>query len=541
MAAKLTLSLSESSVSVANNTSVVTGKLYYYGNGESWSNYARSGYIIIDGSKKTFTHTFSTSTSAQLLATYSVTVTHNSNGAKSISASGQFATQAYPGTLTVSTSKTLTTIPRATTPSVDKASVVYGTDVVISLPRASSSFTHTIEVGIDGQLSWTAIATGVGTSYTWTVPKDYAQYITTTANDLMIRVTTYNGSSSVGNKTITIKLVPSADMVPTIADLSITDAMGYATTFGGYVRGQSKYLVNFMASGYQGSTIASQQVIANGATYTSVPATTEVVKNTTESVKSKATDSRGMSTTIEQTPTIYDWSAPVISAFVANRCAADGTLKDDGAYAIVTYTYAISPVNDLNSKTVKVLYKHQSDSVWTEQQLTLQDYSGSGSIVFACDTEHSFDVKLQLIDSFVTSESDMAQLGTAFTLMDFHSSGRGMAFGKVAETEDLVEIDMPVQFNSAVTGINCIKTYQNVTCSASSAVSDSTYADYPYRIDLAISGATSDFTPVVCVPAEDAAIICSESDIAEGIVKVWAKNNTFGTITIPVILLLRDI
>ena len=112
MAARISMSISESSVNVANNTSVVTVKLYYYGNGVSWNSNGPSGSIVIDGTSYSFSHNFTTSSSAQLLATKSKTVTHNSNGAKTVSCSARFVTGVSLGTLTTSASKALTVIPR---------------------------------------------------------------------------------------------------------------------------------------------------------------------------------------------------------------------------------------------------------------------------------------------------------------------------------------------------------------------------------------------------------------------------------------------
>ena len=65
MAARIELVLTESDVSIVNNTSKVTAKLYYYGNGVSYSGYQKTWKITIDGTTYSGTNTFTTSTSAQ--------------------------------------------------------------------------------------------------------------------------------------------------------------------------------------------------------------------------------------------------------------------------------------------------------------------------------------------------------------------------------------------------------------------------------------------------------------------------------------------
>ena len=125
MAARLKLVLSESGISIPSNKSVVTAKLYYYGNGASYNYNNPEGTITIDGTKYDFDHDFTTSTSAQLLATKSKTVTHNADGSKTVSVSAKFKTGVSLGTLSASATLELTTIPRVSTLTLeDRKSVV---------------------------------------------------------------------------------------------------------------------------------------------------------------------------------------------------------------------------------------------------------------------------------------------------------------------------------------------------------------------------------------------------------------------------------
>ena len=135
----ISLALSESNVNTANNTSVVTAKLYYYGNGVSWSNDRQPYRIIIDGTAYSGTSSFSTSTSAQLLGTASKTVTHNDNGAKTVAVSASFATGVSIGTLTTSGNITLTTISRLSSLSVGNGTLGIAQTLTISEPTSSNN------------------------------------------------------------------------------------------------------------------------------------------------------------------------------------------------------------------------------------------------------------------------------------------------------------------------------------------------------------------------------------------------------------------
>lgn len=140
-----------------------------------------------------------------LIATGSKTVTHNADGTKTLSATfgandsegGNF------GSASGSISMPLTTIPRATTPTLTPNPVEVGQSVTIGLPRASASFTHDVSYTI-GSASGT-IATGAGTSTSWTPPISLlTQMVTLMSAPVTITVVTKNGGTPIGTKTATL-------------------------------------------------------------------------------------------------------------------------------------------------------------------------------------------------------------------------------------------------------------------------------------------------------------------------------------------------
>lgn len=113
MGASLSWTISESSVNVANNTSKVTVKLSIKAT-NSYNHSGCSGWIKIDGTKYSFTHSFNAN-STTVLATKSKTVTHNADGSKSCAISCAFSTGVSVGTLAKSTTYRLTKINRKNT------------------------------------------------------------------------------------------------------------------------------------------------------------------------------------------------------------------------------------------------------------------------------------------------------------------------------------------------------------------------------------------------------------------------------------------
>ena len=57
--------------------------------------------------------------------------------------------------------------------------------------------------------------------------------------------------------------------------------------------------------------------------------------------------------------------------------------------------------------------------------------------------DNSFDIRLSVSDAFATVKSTF-DIPTAFTLLDFNKSGRGLAVGKVSELAEGLEIDLPM-------------------------------------------------------------------------------------------------
>lgn len=111
MGASLSLSVAESNVSQANNTSVVKATVKITTTGETRNEYSPSGYVIIDGTKYTFSHSFGRNTTT-VLTTKSKTVTHNNDGSKTVTVKVSFNTGVSAGTLSKTVTKVLTKITR---------------------------------------------------------------------------------------------------------------------------------------------------------------------------------------------------------------------------------------------------------------------------------------------------------------------------------------------------------------------------------------------------------------------------------------------
>lgn len=425
---------------VANNTSTITAKLYYV---HDWSISisARSSAhsVTIDGTTTTFSSSAIKADSGKhLIGTATKTINHNSDGTKSISMSASFALRAtlggtYYGNITASATITLDAIARASQPTVSASSVTMGNTVTITTNRASSSFTHTLEYNFQGATG--TIATGVGASYAWKVPIELANSLTDAKGaTLVITCKTYNGSTLIGSKTVTIA-VNTPSLPPTISSVSCVDLYGYKDTFGAYIQGKSRLNISVTAKGVYGSTIKSYKIVANQTTYNTSTCTTDVLRRYgSQTVTITVTDSRGYSTSSSVPINVLQYTNPTISTLTAYRCLSDGTEDEAGAYVKVTIGASITSLESKNAKTFALNYKKRNETTYTAYKTWTTAYTLSTSVIMPASSDYSFDIQVQAIDSFGTVEAATA-IGTSFTLMDFRNTGKGIAFGKASEQD----------------------------------------------------------------------------------------------------------
>ena len=133
----------------------------------------------------------------------------------------------YKGTYaTTSHTVTLPMIAGASAPTVSASSVVMKNAVTIYTNRLSSAFTHDLTYSFNGHSG--TIATGVGDSYSWTVPDLASKISGSTSGTCTITCTTKSGSTVIGSKTVTLTLTVPAKSSPTVS--ASTVQMGKSVT-----------------------------------------------------------------------------------------------------------------------------------------------------------------------------------------------------------------------------------------------------------------------------------------------------------------------
>lgn len=298
---KLYVELTETEVSIANNTSKVQYNVYCRSSDSGSINANHYLYFNINGSDKINktikVNVSSPNANIPIASGTTEAITHNNDGTKSISFSAQIKASSYGVSASTSGTFTLSTIARAS--SVAGGSGNIGGTSTITVTRTSSSFTHTLRYSF-GSLSGN-IATGVGTSHTWTIPTSfYAQVPNAKSKTGTIYCDTYNGSTLVGTKSITFTAtVTEASSRPTVsATLTDTNATTKALTGNAskMVKGKSTGQLVVTSSVKNSATITS--ITINGTNVGTAASITKSYANiSTSSFTIVVTDSRGFTNT----------------------------------------------------------------------------------------------------------------------------------------------------------------------------------------------------------------------------------------------------
>lgn len=431
--------------SIANNTSTISWTLTAAG-GTGWVA-ERTVYVNIDG-----TSVYSKSNYVErypgVVASGTKTLTHNSDGTRSFNISIGAAVYYTSVTCTGVGSPTLDTIARASDLSVSDGTL--GVAQTITADRKSSSFTHTLTWKC-GSYSGTIATKSSATSWSFTPELKLAEGAPNGTNVYCeFTLTTNNGNTVIGSTKKSVRLAIPSSVVPTCS-MSLSDAKGYKDTYGGYIQGQSILHVVINGSGIFGSSISSYSASANGTRYISQTFDTAPLKTAgSNTITVGVKDSRGRSASASSAINVIPYSVPNIISFSVNRCNANGTENDRGAYAKVTYRYSVTDLSNKNTFTVSLNYKKTTDSQWTSVTITPIEplYNVSGSNIIAADDAHSYDISLVVTDSF-TSTSQSTALSTGYCLYHVRASGKGITLGGVAE-DDGFNVKMPASFQNSV-------------------------------------------------------------------------------------------
>jgi hypothetical protein len=318
--------------------------------------------IYVDGTGEIVNASVNIGTNSSLLIFgKDYVVNHDGNGNKTVNISFKVDvnTGGY-GSATVNLSIPLPTIARAST--IGNVTGTLGNAMTLNINRKNSSFTHNLKYEF-GSLSGT-IATGVGTSCSWTPPLSLATAMPNKTSDWgQIVLETYSGSTKIGQTNCILTLNVPGSVKPTLGSITLTDSntavknlLNTANTFAEIV---SDIKVAFnSATGVQGSTITDYhaEIVNKNQSTNANNGNLGLMKwNGSAQVKAWVVDSRGRSSNAVTTNiTVLEYFLPTLT-FTAIR----GDTNQSSDKIVVSRTAKIAPlkIGNVQKNSFKLSFK----------------------------------------------------------------------------------------------------------------------------------------------------------------------------------------
>ena len=452
---KYQITVTEGTIDTQNNNSPISVVVRFWRTNTGYTTYGSGTvYCKINGV------TYSANVGSSQKITYyginlfskTVTIPHNADGSKTVYVSA-WIDHSQVHSNEQGFDVTLTTVPRATTPTFSASTADMGQTVTIILNRLADSFTHSLSYSFGSLTNKTDglhDITGIATSTTITPPIDLAaQLPTATSGTLTLMCKTYNGASLVGTKTASLKVNIPATVKPAfgMTPIAITDTVpGISAKFAGLVQNISKPKITVAAAGVYNSAITGYKITIDGQTANVNNATFEkLISSGTVTVTAVITDSRGRTNTATINVLVLPYSPPTISTFRAFRCDSDGTENPEGTNVNIEFAFAISAVNNLNDKQYKINYRKTNETNWTtlkSENIYSANTNYMPTVIFTADD--AYELQLEVAD-YVSTINANVEIASTFSLIDLRSTGKGVEFGDVAK-EDCFGVSMDAKF-----------------------------------------------------------------------------------------------
>ena len=425
-----------STPNTAGNSSDVTATLVFYRYNTSWGSWNAGGHYVsfkVDTSTLTENRTFDIrDKSREVIWTRTRRVDHNSDGSKAMSLSASGSTGTSLGSYNFSGTATLDTIPRASSiNSFSDFSMINGqnNNFDLSLSRESSIFTHDITLRVDGETiqSWN----GQGLPSSLTIDATNSNRLLNimrnhTAMTAQLRVQTKSGSTNVASvvtrdATVSVHSILS----PSISDVSITEYVSsIRIDLGVFVQNKSRLSIDLSVVAGYGARDGTFKITYDGTTYNSKSVTTSTIRNSgTRTIGIEYVNSRNQKVTTTRQVTVYQYVNPEPRITAMYRTDVNGNADDEGAYATVEFSGAISSLNGANEQTYQLRYKRSDESYYTDEIV-----SSIGTFIFPADKDYAYSIQFVASDYF-TSIPAYAEVLPTFSLINFSTDGKGLAFG----------------------------------------------------------------------------------------------------------------
>lgn len=461
---------SESNISIENNTSTLKITINFSANNTSTWFTSETLYCTCNGVTKSAQVSHSKGGSVTKTFTFN-NIKHNTDGTKTVAWSWNCNTgTSVLGNISASGTRTLTTINRYGYIKNISGNTTDST-IAITYESTNSNYDYYLEIykGHPDELgdrykTYDDLDSSLGEhTLNISVESDYFNdYINSTSVPITYILWTErdDGSDSDGYYTyinLNTIVMPSG----IIYDAEELNQTMISLDWDIFVQNKSQIKIPVEAEGVYGSTITSVVLYFGTTLLTGVYDSLDEVWNfnipiveTSGQIGLTAviTDSRGRQKATIRSITIQPYTNPTITSVEAQRCLQDGTINEDGRYVKYTFVGSISSVANNNSKIFQIGYKKTIDENYTFVTIsnTYSVNENDSVSSFTISPDYAYDIIFQAVDSFMTTAIGR-HLTVGYDLMNFNSSGRAMAIGKVSEAvgdEGKFEVALPSFFYS---------------------------------------------------------------------------------------------
>lgn len=413
MAVTGSISITQNSQNIANNTTSITVKGTATMSGPSYDLYTRTGTITIDGKDYSFSTTFP-GNSTKTIFSKTVNVKHNAEGKKTVSASFTIKTGmtgTLPnGVLSKSTSKTLTTIPRTSKVSMSSTNFNIGKSITIYTNRASSSFTHTVKIEFNGKT--VKKQTNVGSSYSWSTTELYKFIPNANKATGKVTLTTYSGSTNIGSSSISFT-ANVTNSNPTFSNFDVEDTNNVTLALTGdknkYIKKYSNAKVTITSANKMiaknSATAKSYNVVA-GSSSKSINYSTSDVSTTINNINNNtisvfAIDSRNNQTSKTKSLNVIEYTECLLQSILVEREGGIGTnvqITAQGKYSNIDFGQVTNSI-----KAIDFRKKKKTLSTWEDWESILY--------LFEIDTENG---RFNSVNKIYAPSLDGFELGVEY-------------------------------------------------------------------------------------------------------------------------------
>lgn len=443
---------------ISANTSEIECTVKLISNGESYtinSSVPKDLKLTINGKSYETTVTANLNGGkTKTLFTKTLTVPHNADGSKTCAISAKLDIEVtlsgtYYASFNASGNAVLNVIPRQSDiTSVTSNIPVDGTNkIIIVINRKSNSYTHDVRIKFG---AYETTLTGITTRAEYAIPTSWLNAIpNSTSGTGTVFVTTKNGSTKIGSTVSKgYTLAVPTNVKPTFTALTLERINGdVPAAWGIYVQGKSKVKATITgAAGIYGSTIKKYEISIGDVKGAASTLTADLLKSGTVTITGTVTDSRGRTFSRTSTISVAAYKTPVLESVRLYRANASGVEDDNGTYIGGIIDFSFSQIGQ-NAVNASIEYRLANAETWIYAGAISDNVAftlGGGNL----NVDNAYEIRLGVADA-LDWVGKIEYIPTGFTLLDLRKGGKGIAFGKVAES-DIFDVALDARFRNPI-------------------------------------------------------------------------------------------